>query len=410
MTDLDDQAPSAPTSNASEDGGSAHPSSPTGTTSGRSFLVRHRLPAFGAAALLLLSVGAGSGALVTAQLDRGTQSATAFTPGSSTPGDAYGFSGGSGSASSSTSGAAGSGTAATAAQTKGVVTIDSTLGYESGEAAGTGIILTSSGRILTNNHVVEGSTSLKVTDESTGKSYTATVVGTDATDDIAVLQLKDASDLQVAALATKGASVGDAVTAVGNAGGTGSLTTASGSITAVEQSITTAAEESAAAEQLSGLLETNADIVAGDSGGPLTNSTGAVVGIDTAASSGSADVAGYAIPIADAMTIADEILAGRSSATITIGYPAFLGVEVDPTSSGEGAAVAQVIDGTPAATAGLSTGDTITAVDGTTVSTSSDLTTQLAKHAPGDSVRITYLDTEGASSSVTVTLTTGPAA
>ena len=273
-------------------------SEPAAKLSRRRLRARYRLPAFGAAALLLLSVGAGSGALVTAQLERGTQSATAFNPGAAAPGRAFGYSGSAGSGSSSNSGSATttSGTAATAAQTKGVVTIDSTLGYESGEAAGTGIILTSTGRILTNNHVVEGSTSLTVTDETTGKTYTATVVGTDAADDIAVLQLKDASNLQVASLATSSVSVGDSVTAVGNAGGTGSLTTASGSITALEQSITTEAEGSAAAEQLSGLLETDADIVAGDSGGPLTNADGAVIGIDTAASSGTADVTGYAIP------------------------------------------------------------------------------------------------------------------
>ena len=111
------------------------------------------------------------------------------------------------------------------------------------------------------------------------------------------------------------------------------------------------------------------------------------------------------------MTIAKKIVAGMSSSTITIGYPAFLGVAIDPSTSGEeGAAISQVIDGTPAATAGLEAGDTITAVDGAAVSSSSDLTAQLAKHAPGDSVRITYLNSEGVSNSVTVTLTTGPAA
>ena len=315
------------------------------------------------------------------------------------------FGGGAQSGSSSTSG-----TAATASQSVGVVTIVSTLKYQQAEAAGTGIILTSSGEILTNNHVVEGSTSLTVTDESTGKEYTATVVGTDATDDVAVLQLQNASGLTTAKISSTDAATGDAVTAVGNAGGTGTLTQASGTVTALDQSITTQAEGSAASEDLTGLIQVDADIVAGDSGGPLQNSDGEVVGIDTAASSGTQNVTGFAIPIDDALDIATQIIAGRASDTIRIGYPAFLGVSVSPSTQVAGAGVAQVIDGTPAAGSGLAAGDVITAVDGTQVASGSALTSVLGGYSPGDSVTITYTDASGATQSTQVTLTQGPAA
>ena len=113
------------------------------------------------------------------------------------------------------------------------------------EAAGTGMVLTSGGEILTNNHVIEGSTSISVTVVTTGQTYPATVVGTDATDDIAVLQLSGASDLTVANFATAAVAVGDAVTGVGNAQGAGGTPAASpGTVTAINQTITTQADGS----------------------------------------------------------------------------------------------------------------------------------------------------------------------
>jgi S1-C subfamily serine protease len=352
-------------------------------------------------------------------------------------GSSGGQTGGSGSGSS-----ASSGTAATTSQEKGVVMIDTVLQYEGAEAAGTGIVLTSNGEILTNNHVVEGSTSITVTVASTGKTYTASVVGTDATDDVAVLQLKGASGLDTASLDTSGSvSVGDGVTAVGNAGGTGTLTAASGTVTGTDKTITTQAEGSVASETLNGLVETNADIEAGDSGGPLYDSSGKVIGIDTAASSNSAVTDGYAIPIEDALSIARQIESGQASDAVVIGLPAFLGVEVasDGSAAGSGngieggfgsgingygsngygngsstgvsgAQIAQVIDGTAAASAGLQAGDTITAVNGSAISSADDLTTTLAQLKPGASATITYTDATGSSTTVTVTLGSGPAA
>ena len=411
---------------------------------------------FGLAAVVLLGVGAGGGALAVERFQASEQATAALGTTNGFGQTSTGSSGSSGSTGSSGSSArpapparpaatastratapsagsapappvgsapappgvrlAGSGstsdsggTTATAAQQAGVVTIVSDLGYESGEAAGTGIVLTSSGQILTNNHVIAGSTSIKVTVESTGKTYTANVVGTDASDDIAVLQLKNASGLTPARLATTPAAAGDQVTAVGNAGGTGTLSQASGSVTDLQQSITTEAEGSAASENLTDLIETDAGIVAGDSGGPLENSSGAVVGIDTAASSGTAEVQGYAIPIADAAQIAHAIISGTTSSKITLGYPAFLGISIDPEASVAGAGVQQALNGTPAASAGITAGDVITAVDGKTVDSPSALTALLKRYSPGDSVKVGYTDQSGASHTVTVTLTAGPA-
>ena len=295
---------------------------------------------------------------------------------------------------------------ATDAEEAGVVNIDTVLDYGQGAAAGTGIVLSADGEILTNNHVVSGATSIRVTIVGTGAAYTATVVGTDATDDVAVLQLANASGLTTATLGSSaGLEVGDAVTAVGNAGGDGGgATAATGTVTGLDRTITAADETGTNAETLDGMIEVDADIEAGDSGGPLY-ADGAVVGIDTAASSDrSAQTQGYAIPIATALAIADRIEAGEDSATIEQGYPAFLGVELAQGS----ATIAGVVEGSAADEAGLTAGDTITAVDGSTVDTAADLSAALDTHDPGDTVRLTWTDTTGTPRTTTATLTQGP--
>src|ERR1700759_1077748 len=171
----------------------------------------------------------------------------------------------------------------------GLVDVISTLGDQSATAEGTGMVLTPTGEILTNNHVIDGATSIKVADIGNGKTYTATVVGYDATKDIAVLQLQNASGLQTAPLGdSSSVTVGSKVTALGNAGGKGGTpSVATGTVTALGQSITASDEASSNSEQLSGLIESNAPIQAGDSGGPLVNSGGQVIGMDTAASAAS---------------------------------------------------------------------------------------------------------------------------
>ena len=167
----------------------------------------------------------------------------------------------------------------------GLVDVISTLGYQNAEAEGTGIVLTSNGEILTNNHVINGATSIKVTDIGNGQSYKATVVGYDDSQDVAVLQLSGASGLKTATIGNSSTvSVGNSVVGLGNAGGAGGTpSVAPGQVTALNQSITASDEGSGTSEQLSGLIETNADIQPGDSGGALVNQFGAVVGMDTAA-------------------------------------------------------------------------------------------------------------------------------
>src|SRR5215475_1164087 len=320
-------------------------------------------------------------------------------------------------------GSSGSGaTTATAAQQVGVVDVNTVLKYQGAQAAGTGMILNSTGAVLTNNHVVDGATSISVTVVSTGKTYTATVVGTDPTDDVAVIQLQNASGLQTAKLGDSSkVSVGDAVTGVGNAGGTGTLTQASGTVEALNQSLTATDDNGQNAEKLTGMIESNAPIQAGDSGGPLYNSNGEIVGMDTAAeaaSQSSTASQAYSIPINKALNIAQQIASGVQNSTIHQGYPGILGVSIADSSangfgsfgsSTSGAQIQSVIDGSPAAGAGLAAGDVITAVNGTSVGSASDLHNALANDKPGSKVTITWTDTSGQSHSASITLATGPA-
>ena len=311
---------------------------------------------------------------------------------------------------------------ATTAESGGVALVDTVL--PDGEAAGTGIVLTSDGEVLTNYHVVEGSTQVRVTIASTGKAYTAKVVGADQTADVALLQLQDASGLTVARIDDDTLAVGDDVTAVGNAGGTGTLTAADGEVTDLSASITTQSEDAVAGERLARLVETSADVVPGDSGGPLLDAEGEVVGIDTAASSGQA-IDGYAVPVDTALAIVTQIRGGDETAAVRIGPAAFLGVEVAPSAvsdsaygygrsssaagtTGSGATVAGVVDGDAADDAGIAAGDTITRVGSTTVTDASGLTKALSTMQPGDKVTVTWTTADGEQQSAAVTLDSSP--
>jgi len=340
-----------------------------------------------------------------------------------TPGDGSGYGDGSFGGGTSTQQQP---SASTAAEQVGVVTINTVLNYDTSEqAAGTGMIIGSDGLILTNNHVVEGATSINVTVESTGKTYIARVVGTDQKEDVAVLQLANASGLSTVKFApNETVSAGDAIYSVGNAGGTGDLVTTVGTVGATNQSLAIQGDGTTKAENLTGLIELDSDVVSGDSGGPLFDRNGDVIGIVTAASSGSADVSGYAINIAQVLAIADKIEAGTKTADIVIGPPAFLGVELaeatdpsDPTNpatggaaTGSGVAIAGTIDGLPAANAGITAGSLITAVNGTKVTTSTELSAAIAAHSVGDRVTISWTSATGAHHTSTVTLLGGPAA
>jgi S1-C subfamily serine protease len=312
----------------------------------------------------------------------------------------------------------------------GVVDVVSTLGYQGGTAAGTGMVLTSTGEVLTNNHVIEGATAIKVTDVGNGRTYTAKVVGYDKTQDVAVLQLTGASGLKTVSLSSASAQTGQKMVALGNAGGTGGTpSVATGKVTAVNQAITASDQSAGTSEQLTGLTRTNAAIQPGDSGGPLVNSYGQVIGMDTAASAsisttgfqtqpGQAQTQAFAIPISEASSIASQIEAGTSSSAVHIGSTPFLGVEVSSSGAGifgggnsadSGATLAGVVAGSAAAQAGLTQGDQITSLAGQAITSSSDLSSVLANYHPGNKVSISWTDQSGQSHTATVVLTTGPA-
>ena len=313
---------------------------------------------------------------------------------------------------------------ATARESAGVVLIDTVLPYQNAQAAGTGMVLTASGQVLTNYHVVEGAGTITVTVATTGQSYQASLVGTDPSNDVALLQLTGASGLTTVKADDDQAQVGDAVTAVGNAGGTGTLTAAAGTISSLTSSVTAASEgSSSGTETLASMIETTADVVSGDSGGPLFDAEGEVVGIDTAASTGS-EIDGYAIPIARALGIVEQIRSGAETSAVRIGPAAFLGVELSSgasdyaygfgygrdASAASGATVGNVISGTTAAGAGLQAGDVITSLNGHAVASATDVGTALTGANPGDQVSIGWTDQSGVAHTATVALGASPIA
>jgi S1-C subfamily serine protease len=297
----------------------------------------------------------------------------------------------------------------------GVVDVNTSLAYQGSAAAGTGMILTANGEVLTNNHVVDGATSVTVVVVTTGKSYKADVVGTDPTADVALLQMRDASGLEVAKIGDSSkVKVGDQITAVGNAGGVGGAPSVnSGTVTALDQSITASDGAGGDSEQLTGLIQMNARLQPGDSGGPLYNAAGEVVGMNTAGSTRRRVAAGgnenFAIPINTAVDIAKQIESGTPTDTITIGTPGFLGIELDPNGTGPGVTIGAIVRGTPAEKLGLQEGDVITAVDGTSIDSPDTLSSVLGGHHGGDSVKLTWTDGGGQEHTESVTLVAGPA-
>jgi S1-C subfamily serine protease len=315
----------------------------------------------------------------------------------------------------------------------GLVDINTNISYQDATAAGTGMVLTSNGLVLTNNHVIEGSTSITARDVATGKTYTAKVVGYDMAKDIAVLQLENASGLTTVSLGNSSKVTADEqVVGIGNAGGVGGTPSyVAGKIVATDQSITANSEENPnGSESLSGLIETNAPIEPGDSGGPLVTTSGKVVGMDTAASQGGGGFGfgysqattatqAYAIPINTALAIAKTIEHGDASTMVHIGETAILGIEVEPASSSafgasagsptvSGVTVGTVMANTPAASSGLVAGDVITSFDGHAVSTTAQLSALEYTLKPGQSATIVYVNQSGAQTTVSFDLVPGP--
>jgi S1-C subfamily serine protease len=297
-----------------------------------------------------------------------------------------------------------------------IVDVVNTLAGGSGVAEGTGIIISSSGLILTNNHVIDGAQSVTVQIDGQGAQLAATVVGYDPVDDVALIKINNTSglSLKVAPLGNSDdVTVGETVVAIGNAygkGGTPAVVT--GTVTGLDQPIT--ASDGSSSESLTGMIQMNADIVEGDSGGPLIDSAGKVIGMDTAGSQSSASFGGqtttqgFAIPINTAEQVAAQIETGHSSGSINVGGGPYLGVLVSASGDVEGASIEQVEPNTPAAAAGLQAGDVITSVNGTTITNSGDLSSALEDLHPGDTIQLGWVDTSGQQHSGSVTLGSGP--
>jgi S1-C subfamily serine protease len=293
----------------------------------------------------------------------------------------------------------------------GIVEITTRLAYANGTGAATGMVLTPSGEVLTNNHVVRGAGVIRVHVPQSGRTYTARVLGYDVTADVALLQLTGASGLQTVSLGNSSTlKLGQAVTSVGNEGGEGVLVVKTGSVTGIGRTITVGDDQGGTA-RLAHLIKTDADLRPGDSGGALLNTGGQVVGMNAAASaelvfeSGGGD--GYAIPVNRALAIARQIEAGRSSATVHIGATPFLGVTVDNRPGTSGVVVQIVKPGSPAARAGLTAGNVIVGLGGHTVRTHAGLVALLLRKHPGDRISVAWLDGAGGHSA-TVTLASGP--
>jgi S1-C subfamily serine protease len=271
-----------------------------------------------------------------------------------------------------------------------IVDIDTKLGYQSAVGAGTGIVIGPS-TVLTNNHVIAGATDLTVRSIGNGQTFGASVIGFDRSHDIAVLQVAGGG-LQPANIGNSDSvTVGEPIVSLGNAGGVGGAPSAvEGRVVGLNQTVSASDALTGSTETLNGLIQVDAAIRPGDSGGPTVNSANQVIGLNTAATANYhlGNGQGFAIPINEAMAIAGQIQGGGGSPTVHIGPTAFLGVGVNDAAGGAGAVVKQVIPTGPAAGAGLAPGDVITSINGQPVNSATALTNILDQHHPGESVTV----------------------
>jgi putative serine protease PepD len=279
-----------------------------------------------------------------------------------------------------------------------VNTKSSGFGDQGATAEGSGFVVDTSGDIVTNDHVVTGATAITVRFQN-GKTVKATLVGTDPSTDVAVIKVNvSASDLHPLTFASSSAvEVGQPVAAIGSPFGLPETLT-SGIVSAVNRTITAPNNYS-----ISGAIQTDAPINHGNSGGPLLNASGQVIGVNAQieSDSGGNDGVGFAIPSDAVKSVADTIISGGKV------QHAYLGITIGTASSGSGAQVSAVKAASPALTAGLKAGDVITAIDGTAVTTADDLTAKISAHQPGDKVTLS-VTRNGSTLKVDVTLGTRP--
>jgi putative serine protease PepD len=265
-------------------------------------------------------------------------------------------------------------------------------------AEGSGFVIDTNGDIVTNAHVVDGASSIKVRFQN-GTTAKATLVGTDDSTDIAVIKVStDASLLHPLAWgSSKTAQVGQSVAAIGSPFGLPESMSA-GIISAVGRTITAPNNYS-----ISGALQTDAAINHGNSGGPLLNLSGQVIGINAQieSDSGGNDGVGFAIPADSAKSVANTLISGGKV------QHAYLGIRVADASTA-GAQITSVVSGSPADKAGLKAGDVITAIDGNSITTADDLTAQVGAHQPSDVITV-KVTRGGSAKDIKVTLGVRPA-
>jgi S1-C subfamily serine protease len=287
-------------------------------------------------------------------------------------------------------------------------------------AAGSGVIISSDGLVLTNNHVIADTVGLRAENSANGSVHTAKVLGYDLGADVALIKLDGVSGLRPATIGNASSvRIDDEVAGLGNAGGQGgSPSVATGRVTALDQRIT-ASDTDGSSERLSGLIQMDAPIQPGDSGGPLVTKDGKVVGIDVAASqsdprfpfSGGQSGQGYAIPIQRALESVRHIRTGSGGDGIHVGATrGVLGVGVSDSrySDDQGAPVSRISAGSGADDAGIQQGDLITAVNGTDVSSAAELPRIMAPFQARDRVRVTWVDELGDTHHATIALQSAP--
>ncbi len=267
-----------------------------------------------------------------------------------------------------------------------------------GQAQGSGFVYDADGHVITNYHVVANASSFEVR-LSDGSTYEAELVGSDPSSDLAVLKVDAPADaLKPLALGdSEDVAIGDGVVAIGSPYGLEETIT-SGIVSALDRTI-----ESTNGYSIPGTIQTDAAINHGNSGGPLLNAEGDVVGVNSQieSESGGNTGVGFAIPSNTVRSVADQLIAGNAV------EHAYLGVSLQDASDGPGAAIGAVTEGSPAQKAGLQAGDVVTSFDGEEIADASALTSAVSGKQPGDEVEVT-VERGGDTKSVQVTLGTRP--